>query len=102
MGNVAYIVGTGTVYKDGAVTGSLKGEVKSGAIKLNSVTINSNTDLVTVTVFNDGGSTGAGSAGKFVVATGSSQTIDYGGAMFTQGIRIAASGAMHGIIVSYG
>ena len=39
MGRAAWLTGTGTVHIDGAANGKLKGEIKTGATRLHSVTL---------------------------------------------------------------
>jgi|TARA_R110000824_G_scaffold159866_1_gene334440 hypothetical protein len=103
MANAAWLTGTGTVHIDGVANGKLKGEIKTGATRLHSVTLMASSGTGTAIVFNGGDdSTGTAAVGTFTVATGSSRTIPFDGAMFTDGIRVAISGTLYGVLVTYG
>ena len=104
MPNVAFITGTGTVTIEGVVSGiagSLKGVIKDSPTRLYSITLMANTGSGTAFVYHAANATATGPAGTYTVATGSSRTVDYGGAAFPLGLRIPISGTMHGVIAIY-
>lgn len=102
MPQIAYITGTGTVFKDGTATGVTTGLIAAnGGRKLISVTLVSAGGSSTAIVYDTNSGTGTTIAGKLTASTLSQESWNAGGGNMLNGIRVVPSGTVEAVMVVY-